>query len=106
MLADRLITVARHQLVMELLLQQLITVARHQLVMELLLLIIVPLCLLHLRRVTIPEMQQGWMSKASWLCLTASALLLEFRRTSGVTPSPPTPRLGSTIWRQDRQAAS
>src|SRR5688572_19954268 len=58
------------------------------------------------REVTILEMQQGWMPTASWPCTTASALPLESRCTSGTTRSPPTPRLGSIIWRQERQAAS
>ena len=37
---------------------------------------------------------------ASWPCIIANALPLEFRRSCGTTRSPPTPRLGPNIWRQ------
>ena len=43
--------------------------------------------------------------RTSWPCTIASALQLEFRRSYGATRLPLTPRLGSSIWRQARQAA-
>jgi hypothetical protein len=49
-------------------------------------------------RVTIPEMHNHLnCPTVSWLCKTASVLLLEFRRSCGVTSSPPMPRLMPSI---------
>ena len=54
-------------------------------------------------RVTIPGVaimkQRPISPTTSWPCTTASAPPFQFRRLCGATSSPPTPRLGPTLWR-------